>query len=277
MVSTINSARAAGLFPSTASLTLPDLRALAPSKRPNGLVLWEGFSPVDGAPLVAIATGLVRSSDNRKTGPMVQVWILRADVAPLDAINTGADQSQCGDCPLRPIKAKLGTGGGCYVQVGQAPASVWKAYRRGAYPRVTQPLIREAFDGRAVRLGAYGDPARVPSRILKAWISRARRWTGYTHQWRASFTDDIHRGILMASADSPPDRVEARALGWRYFGLAADPTSEPDAIECPADQGKVTCATCGLCNGDRSGAPVKSILIRPHGAASARATLVASR
>lgn len=37
----------------------------------NGLVLWEGPSPIDGAPLVCIAMGLKRGSANSKTGVRV--------------------------------------------------------------------------------------------------------------------------------------------------------------------------------------------------------------
>jgi hypothetical protein len=69
----------------------------------QGIVIWEGPSRLDGAPIVAIATGLARSSSNEKTGPMVQTWILRQDQAPHVAQRTGADESVCGNCPLRPL------------------------------------------------------------------------------------------------------------------------------------------------------------------------------
>jgi hypothetical protein len=38
------------------------------------------------APLVAIITGMRGGSANPKTGPMAQLWILRSDMSPLDAI-----------------------------------------------------------------------------------------------------------------------------------------------------------------------------------------------
>ena len=102
--------------------------------RSQGAIVWQGPSPIDGAPLVAVATGLRRPSENRKTGPMVQVWILRADLAPSDAVESGADASVCGDCPLRGLGFKARA---CYVNVGQAPQSVWRAYKRGVYPVAT--------------------------------------------------------------------------------------------------------------------------------------------
>jgi hypothetical protein len=76
----------------------------------RGLELWRGPSRLDGAPIVAIATGLAEPSSNPKTGPMVQTWILRADSSPQEAQRTGADASVCGDCPLRPLLARASGG-----------------------------------------------------------------------------------------------------------------------------------------------------------------------
>ena len=74
----------------------------------NGVVLYRGPSRLDGAPIVVVATGLQRPSENEKTGPMVQTWILRSDEHPVSAVHSGADASICGDCPLRPLNAKPG-------------------------------------------------------------------------------------------------------------------------------------------------------------------------
>ena len=63
-----------------------------------GFVFYRGKSPIDGAPIVAIAT---LESKNGKTGDMVQTWILREDISPLMAIKTGADRSICGNCVHR--------------------------------------------------------------------------------------------------------------------------------------------------------------------------------
>ena len=54
----------------------------------NGFVVWEGASRLDGSPIVLIVTGLKRKSSNRKTGAMVQSYILRRDVAPLASVIT---------------------------------------------------------------------------------------------------------------------------------------------------------------------------------------------
>ena len=58
------------------------------------------------APIVAILTGLRSPSANRKTGAMAQLWILSADESPVDASQSGADASVCGDCPLRWYAAR---------------------------------------------------------------------------------------------------------------------------------------------------------------------------
>lgn len=81
----------------------------------TGLVLYEGKSMIDGKPIVAIANRITDVSDNTKTGAMVQTWIMRSDVNPVDALKSGEDESVCGDCKHRPANS-----GACYVKVFQA-------------------------------------------------------------------------------------------------------------------------------------------------------------
>ena len=117
----------------------------------KGYVLQRSISPIDNAPIVVIAT---MESSNRKTGNMVQVWILRDDINPVEALNTGADVSICGDCPHR--KQSDGSRS-CYVNVGQAPNSVWKSYKAGKYGEF-KDLNLSSLHNRKIRWGAYGDP-----------------------------------------------------------------------------------------------------------------------
>ena len=63
-----------------------------------GFIFYRVPSQIDGAPIVGIATV---DSGNRKTGSMVQSWIIRDDVHPVVASRTGADSAICGDCPHR--------------------------------------------------------------------------------------------------------------------------------------------------------------------------------
>lgn len=229
----------------------------------KGYVLWEGASPWDGSPIVAIAT---MRSVNRKTGDMVQVWIMPQDIAPHDAVKVGADAAVCGDCPLRGDGT--GKGRACYVVLPQAPLTVWKRYKAGAYRRVDAAVLPMLFLGRAVRLGAWGDPAMLPLDLVRAIVSAADGHTGYTHQWR--WIDAEWARYLMASADTVADRRAARTLGYRSFGFMAHGADVPaGAMQCAATRERrpLTCAQCLACGGTRDGAVAHAVdvLVAPHG------------
>lgn len=238
--------------------------------KPNGLILWQGASLLDGAPVVVVAVGTARGSKNAKTGAMLQTYILRADMAPTAAVAAGADASICGDCPHRGD----GTGKGrtCYVNVGQGPGAVYRAFIAGRYPDA-RTLPEGAADaataagrGRVVRLGTYGDPAAVPVHVWQALTAECVAHTGYTHQWRKA---PALRDLCMASADSAADAADAHAAGWRTFRVAMPcdaPRIAGEAI-CPASAEagrKLTCAECRACSGTGTGRR-GSIVIQAHG------------
>lgn len=233
----------------------------------SGVVLYEGASRIDGAPIVAIACRITDASNNEKTGAMVQTFIMRRDIAPHEALKTGDDASVCGDCPLRPIhKGKTR----CYVRVYQAPLSVWNAYHRGRYaiPGVhfDSALLPELFEGLAFRIGSYGDPAAIPAAVWKTATRSVKNRTGYTHQWRKRIGAGL-KDLCMASADSESDVATATARGWRTFRVRKHdaPTLSTESI-CPASKEggqRVQCDTCGLCKGATIAA--KHIVIADHG------------
>lgn len=69
-----------------------------------GYIAYEGPSEIDGRPIVVIVNKLA-GSDNAKTGAdLVQTFIIRADVAPTDALKTGHAQAWSG---LEYVRAKL--------------------------------------------------------------------------------------------------------------------------------------------------------------------------
>lgn len=234
----------------------------------SGFILYRGPSMIDGAPIVAIATV---SSRNAKTGAMAQVFILRDDVSPVDAIHSGADRSICGDCSHRGRIELLNdvsrnVDRSCYVTVFQAPLVVFKAYKRGVYGAAPVPGAgaRALFAGARVRIGAYGDPAAVPFDVWSEALADVAAHTGYTHQWRDA--DPRFASIVMASADSESDRDAAKALGYRTFRVrTAGETLAPREIDCPSEQG-VKCADCVACGGTSAKARV-DIAIEVHGAA----------
>ena len=242
------------------------------------IVLYRGPSVLDGAPIVCIAT---LGSSNVKTGPMVQTWIMRADVNPLQASADASDDSVCGDCPRRHS-----TGGDCYVTLIQAPRAVWANWDKAGRPRAnwkapkTTDKLRTAAQTTGFRMGSYGDPAAVPWRVWATVMERLqpRLWTGYTHQWRRTPGWEGHawfQSHIMASVDSPEEALVARAAGWRYF-MAVTP-DRLDALPartilCLADREgdkARTCEQCGICNGTQGKAvPAVSVYLIEHGGRS---------
>lgn len=231
---------------------------------PRGYVIYRGPSMLDGAPIVAVA---ILGSGNRKTGDMVQTYIIRADMKPSDAVRTGDDAAICGDCKHRPS-----TGGACYVVVGQGPTVVYKGLQRGIYPDATAAAVARVVAGRMIRLGTYGDPAAVPAQVWRDLISQAAGHTGYTHQWRQAVAAGL-RDLCMASADTPEERAEALAAGWRTFRVRLE--SETIGFRefiCPASEEagkKKTCVTCGACNGARREGQASPVILA-HGAKARR-------
>lgn len=240
----------------------------------NSLIVYEGPSSIDGAPIVVVLTGLDQSSENSKTGDLVQSFIIRADVAPTDALNTGDDASVCGMCPHRPLivkmLAKVGiTSSPCYVNVGKSVLSVFGAYRRGSYARASSVAqVAAALRGRKLRLGTYGDPAAAPVGLWQLLVSLSAGHVGYTHQWQAvGFDVAAWSPLVMASADSADEARQATALGMRYFRVSIGVDRQPIEVSCPASaEGgrKAQCSDCLLCGGTSKQA--RSIVIADHAA-----------
>jgi hypothetical protein len=236
----------------------------------NSAIIYRGPSMLDGSPIVVVATGLGKSSLNTKTGALVQTWIIRDDMSPVEAVKSGADSAICGACPHRG-EAKDGkvTGRSCYVAVFQAPLSVYKTLKAGKYETVEANDLGALFQGKRVRLGAYGDPAAVPMWVWDAVLSGAEAFTGYTHQWRTC-PQELN-AYVMASCDTAQDWVEAKRMGWRTFRVrtAAEPLQAREVI-CPASKEaglKTNCAACVACGGHGAKAKV-DIAIVAHGSAS---------
>ena len=222
-------------------------------------IIYKGPSLLDGAPIVVIAT---YSNRNTKTGHVVQTYILRSDINPLEASKTGADYSICGNCPMRgevttDPNRKIAKGRKCYVNLGQGVLIVYKSFLRGVYQE-GDPA--EMGRGRFVRVGTYGDPAAVPQRVWELLLSDADGFTAYTHQkpWRPE--------IAMQSADSHAEAVTHWKENRRTFRVIADLGELDKANEtiCPASKEagrRVQCAECRLCAGFKQ---AKSIAIVEH-------------
>ena len=222
-------------------------------------IIYNGPSLLDGKPIVVIAT---YSNRNTKTGKVVQTYILRSDINPLEASKTGADFSICGSCPMRgevttDPQRKQAKGRRCYVNLGQGVLIVYKAFLRGVYQEGDP---RTMGRGRFVRVGTYGDPGAVPSRVWDELLAECETWTAYSHQsgWRPD--------IAMQSADDYAQALAHWKNGHRTFRVIADLGDLDRANEalCPASKEagrRAQCTACKLCRGSSK---AKSIAIVEH-------------
>ena len=228
----------------------------------NGII-YKGPSLLDGKPIVVIAT---YSNRNTKTGKVLQTYIIRSDISPLEASKSGQDFSICGDCKFRGTPTtdpdrRQAVKRDCYVNLGQGPTIVYKSFVRGVYPMSCSVSSREILGlDRIVRIGTYGDPAAVPSWVWDQLLKQCKSWLAYSHQsgWRPD--------IAMQSADTMAEAVEHWKAGHRTFRVIADlgDLDTTKEILCPASKEagrRVQCTACKLCKGS---SPAKSIAIVQH-------------
>ena len=239
-----------------------------------GFIAYEGPSEIDGSPIVVIVNKIDDDSKNDKTGAIVQSFIIRSDVSPIEALNTGADESICGDCAHRPYLIKTGESDEppCYVNVGRSVRSVYEAYKRGRYTKADSATIAKALAGKIVRIGTYGDPFAAPVRMWSQITRYAAGRRGYTHQWdRPDFDVAAWAPLVMASADSIDQAAKANLLGMRVFRVSVGVDVQTGEAMCPAsaEAGKrSTCAKCSLCSG--TSIQARDIVIADHASGHAR-------
>jgi hypothetical protein len=277
------------------------ISSLMTSKNPSqgdfvkgSAVLWRGPSAIDGAEIVVIVTGMpsrkvtaksTGRSSNRKVGKMAQIWIFRSDMSPLAATMSGADETVCGSCTLRPVLAKLAgnptTGPRkkvCYLtmqlRAGRGPSTVFKSYRNGRYRDAEEADIT-AIERGAVRWGAYGDPLAIPTSVLQnhpllSRLVKMPKKTGYTHRWSLldAETREWAKTWLMASCETEAQAISAQKRGWRTF-RSRKPGQRMLKTErsCPASKesgAKITCLECRQCDGTERGARRPSFSLHLH-------------
>lgn len=218
-------------------------------------ILYRGPSALDGKEIVCIATGTNTPSRNRKTGPTIQTYILRADMDPRDASKSGEDYSICGDCMHRQ--------GSCYVRVEQDPLQAYRNYRAG---KCKEEKLNLLGAGRVVRLGAYGDPDAIPFEIWNQLLSKASGWLGYTHQWNHPKTDQRLKSFCQASVETLQQAEDAKRLGWRTYRTKLKGSArQRGEIVCPFERLGVQCIRCLRCNGRDY-----DVVVDVHGSAGKR-------
>jgi hypothetical protein len=238
----------------------------------RGYIAYEGPSKLDGSPIVVIINKVHSNSANDKTGALVQSFIIRSDINPVEAIKTGADQAICGDCGHRPIIADVTGDPPCYVNVGRSVLAVFNAFKRGRYIKVRPQTLARILTGKKLRIGTYGDGAAAPVSLWQTLTQYTADHVGYTHQWaRTGFDHFGWSSLVMASADTHAQALEAQALSYRTFRVSIGLDKRAGEISCPAsaESGKkTTCDNCMLCAGQMKSA--KNIVIADHALGHAR-------
>jgi hypothetical protein len=213
----------------------------------NSVKIWQGDK------IFAALTGLTTQSKNKKTGAMLGVSILPIAEKPSDSIKHKNDGPQCGGC-----SAAANSPGPwwCYVNP-VALNGVWGATVRQKVSKLVDKFLQ--LSPVPIRLGTYGDPAKLPIKLLKKLVS-GRKWTGYTHKWQTCSPE--YSALLMASIDRTNSKAAAIALGYRTYRILGElDTLDSDEIMCPYPA--VQCADCRLCSGN--GVKAKNIAVRISG------------
>jgi hypothetical protein len=128
--------------------------------------------------------------------------------------------------------------------------------KSGIHSRKRCAAIGHATTLVGLRDGAYGDPASVDAAIWRTLHLEGRKRTSYTHQWE---TSPELADVAMASIDGQtwPDvhtAIErAKALKFRWYRiLRKGEKPRKDERMCPeaTSNGVISCADCGICDGN---------------------------
>ena len=236
---------------------------------PNGVIIYQGPSLLDGKPIVVIANSL-KVNKNRKIGNTIQTWILKTDMHPQNALKSGDDSTICGQCFHRgeyDKKTDTVKNNTCYVNLlKDGVFSIYHAFKRGSYP-VCDIKFLQLFNDRHVRIGSYGDPAAVPLYVWETITKHCKDYTGYTHRWRTC--DPIYSKFCMASCEKVNDYYLATHKGYRTFRVILDQNEarSENEMACPAQlNDKAHCDKCAFCDGVGKSRRRKNVTVVFHGA-----------
>lgn len=214
------------------------LIALFGKKLESSVTIWEGASLFDGSPIKVVMSAYTKDSNNDKTGPMIQVYILPSDEKPND-VYKAKGSAVCGSCKYN--------GSGCYVNWSRL-TPIWKASKKN---KISLEIASWLCSQLRVRIGAAGDPAAVPTEVWAQLLKNADGWTGYTHAWESCDPELIK--YFMASCDSKKEVYHAQNIGWNVFYVHDnDMDIKVDSIPCSADGIMKHCFSCMMCHGRRS-------------------------
>lgn len=234
---------------------------------PGTMLLWKGLSLLDcRTPVIAVASVAgISPSENRKTGDMIQVAIMRSDASPINAWKLGLDDAVCPEDCIHRSRPRGGLGS-CYVNKARLE-STWLAGVTG--PTVPKEELVSFGEGAIIRLGMEGDPAAVPLSVWLDLVDRALGWSAYTAHWRRLPIE--WSALCMASCSSPEEADEAEAKGWRTFTSSRSLAEDEEHASvgrrvCLAESHDVPCSACRGCNGVSRGTRRPSFHLPLHGA-----------
>ena len=210
------------------------------------------------------------TSSNRKTGNIPQQWL---------GSTYEQTRETCSGCPLlthakvdktASSKKAQKFGQACYAHYGfvrMGFMSILKRNQEGGDYSLDSALENRNVDAKYVRFGAIGDPSGINDATLKAHEKKIRKAglgiLSYTHFWRDK--GKHLKGRAMASCDNWTQVEQATSEGWRaaihvdareleLLGVMQKSGATPAGkkwTRCPAELGKSSCNTCGLCDASR--------------------------
>lgn len=214
----------------------------------------------------------LKVSQNSKLGLAIVLQTYHFSVDQFDDFTQ--DQINCMGCPFS-YSANTELSGKCYTHKGLQRLGLNSIIKSINLSKVKEFSTKEfnAFLAKVkrsslslIRFGAYGEPVTLPLHVrdsLFALVKGEIKVTGYTHAWRT-----VNDTRFMASTHTLVENLEANKLGYRSF-LVLNNNETIDkklSTNCPASKEagkKLTCSTCGLCNGTTKGIK-KNIHILKH-------------
>lgn len=218
---------------------------------PAGVIVYDGPSMIDGAPVVVVLTSIRGTSSNTKTSagagalPLAQTYVIpRAMLAGMAAgdksansrawfanLAAGRDASACGACELRPSAVAAARAAGapapdsCYVLNG--PPDVAAAIVAGAYGTATldeaaayvRAMVRRGRIA-GVRGGSWGDPAAAPLAVHRA-LRDALTDPDTGSPYRVRHPDGTERRAVWTCYTRTWEYAPAAAAGWRRLAMAS--------------------------------------------------------
>ena len=215
-----------------------------------------------------------KPSANRKLGVGYMVHTYHFSIEQVTTGDFTLDSRNCMDCPYS-YNMNNGKSGNCYTHShpqGSGLRSMLKRLNRIWGEGKIGKYDKGKFDGfvkacsfyapELTRVGCYGEGITLPIYNIKKLVEVSKKHTAYSHQW--SLHNKKYAKYFMASTHSAFESNMANNLGWRSF--ESSKAKELTMPTCPAAKeftgNKLTCVTCGACNGKMGGK--NNIHIKKH-------------